>query len=527
LREAATSSLIGGGEEALFETVGQLVLKGGPKALNAIATATGIKPKAIAAFNDLKKALEPRGGTVTLGMATDNFVYQLMEDISRGAIIGGSRLSAVDVANKEALGQYKKDFLEDYSRVATENLQPDAIGRMVQDLLEQGETAFHLSAEQVFKSVDNVVPDIQRVVPVTGESQILDASGKPFILTGEQTLSVGPVKTARIRRTAKQILSKLEKVKNIGKGQFTGDLLNKIAALDQDISFASAQFLRSNLLRDIRRIDTAGEAVDAGTLKRFSKQIDAAMESAGNKLDPEGFQAWRNANEFWKEGAQTFNDDLVVRLVRDNKEASTIIGQVFQPGKVERVRNVRRAISRSIKETGEGNFDETWRQVQGGYMKSLLNVSQEAGKETRIWRILKDPNVADTFNEVFSKEQRREVNKLMSVVKGVENDAVLGTVRNRQFGALAGLLIAGGGIATVSPEAAATVLAVPALFARISTSPKIVNLLTRTLKPTSPKAGRIAAARVIGEIRQILVEDDALAEQVFQEMGIQRGRQVQ
>jgi hypothetical protein len=137
-------------------------------------------------------------------------------------------------------------------------------------------------------------------------------------------------------------------------------VIRQILQKDDLVPFGTAQAVRSDLLAVTR----SGQEVIKGKAKalasRLSKAVDGAMETAAERLGGGAYEAWRTANAFWKEGAETFNDALVRRVA--NSDPDVVLDKMLLPRRPVAIRRVREMI----------NDPQTWQQVQREFLEQTF-----------------------------------------------------------------------------------------------------------------------------------------------------------
>ncbi len=458
LKELYTEQLIGGVEEAGSELAGRGLAKGigvGARAIGRKIVAPGAKAAA--------QLLRKSGLGITLAQATDNRLFDLMESIAEGSLVGGGGLQKLKTllipkAIKKATG----DLSDSFARAVGRSMSPEEVGDIVFDTLNKKNTAFRRASKAIYKQVDNLVK----------------RSGQ----TGD-IVDVAPLK--------KFAEGKLSSKVNVLRSTTGDTLLESIIAMPDRITFKQASGLRSALLTQARTMSVTKD-VALGATKQLSKLADGAIEKSGKQLSGDAFDMWRFANKFHREGKEVFNSKLIKSLgktLADNPEKA--VQRVFQKGASKQIR--------LLKDTVD---EPTWNTLKHGYIESVLGRAKDADGVLRGKSFLNALD-DDILKAAFNPSEVTQIKELGKAVELLQRPAAA-------FGATGKLVVAIGqasalgdivsGRGFLTRPGQATILFTPVGFARIATSKKWSKLLIEGMKDPIKSAGILARlARVGGQ----------------------------
>jgi hypothetical protein len=487
-KQEAVEMAKGAAEEAAWEAGPGLLFKGARKALAPFRGSIDPHMKELNRF--LTKKMRGYGyktGLLPTEMAKgDNWFLQVYQNISEGALLGGGQLKKFKRARSEVLNDIADDVVSSYGERATTgnvaNLFLDTIKRR---------KSFH---QAVSDSLYNTVKK--------------EAEG-------------ALIPTAALKKHAKELKEVADEIIEIGGGPAGYDLMGKIAAMPDEISYDAAQALRSNLLvaaDEFRLVSKKAKGI--GLAKHYTGLIDNAIEQSLKKHDvklgKKAYSSWRQANQFHKTWKSRFDNATIRRLVHYADETGKGAGFIAQDTfkNPETVRLVRQAL-------GEGSKE--WRLFQSFYVQDLFkkSVDLESMREVvRSGRISKEGLVkgdmmlrqmygkegigAETLNLIFTKTQLRRIDKFVDTLKATQRKEVEGIgkmwIQLTQGGAIMGFATG------LAPEAAGLLLA-PGLMAKMLTTETGAKILTDGIKVVKgdPRVAGISA-RIIKYILEMKEE---------------------
>lgn len=217
--------------------------------------------------------------------------------------------------------------LEDYAQTFSKGHTREEVGELVQNTLSDKLGSFETSVRGAYEAVDSVM--------------------------NGQTVSLTPLKAQ-----AKKLMGAIEEG-GIGEGK-AKTLLNEILGKPEGVSFRAAQRLRSSLLEEVRSVT---EPLGNQAKREFSSlasMVDESMESTANAVGGQAKEAWRNANELYRSGAEKYQSSLIKGIIKAQPEQiGDMIIKANKPGTIRQLKGII-------------NDDESWKKVQGAFLDRLL-----------------------------------------------------------------------------------------------------------------------------------------------------------
>lgn len=396
---------------------------------------------------------------LTPGRAVDSRIVDTLENISEKSFGGGS---FINKATKKASGTIE-NRIDDFARQFIKQSSKEDVGALIIDAIDEGSDAFRATARGLYNRVDQASEGVTVDIKVLKEAaeEIAERSSEGL---GDPT----------IRRITKAILDKPD-----------------------DIPFSAAAELRSDLL-GVGRGGTdliAGKAQGAG--KKLGAITNKLIEDSGKTIKgEEAVAAFKEANQFWKAGKNTFNSRLIKTLARS--EPDVVFDRFIKPGRSFLIRSARETI----------DDPQIWQNVQGQFVEDLLLRSSNA--EGVVGKNLKknltkfgDKALSEVLGDQKTVNQFKELSDALTLTQkklGAEGQGLPGGVfiQLAQAGALLNLATGQGPLDEV--QSTAIVLG-PAALGFLFTNPTAARWLTTGLKskPGTAQATR-ASAQVLAQL---------------------------
>lgn len=449
--EAFLNTLQAGGEEAAWDAgLNTLFLGGG-------AVIRGLRPQASELANSIRRVLEGGGSGASLGQLTDNAVFKGMEQLTRGALVGGQPFTRLNLAQDKAIVNFTDDYIKTFSDVADNELTDVALGRVFLDTVKKGRGAHSAAAGELYRAVDEAAQGIL-------------------------------INTSTIRGPAERRLAQLERTGNVGRTREGGQILEDITSISPEVSFSDLQVIRSDLLSRKRALDAADKADPvvkniSETLSEIDRVLDSASQ-AGDLPDA-AVKALREANRFWKFGKDNFNNRLISSLVKKEDVASKIAPSLFKSGNREEILAARRAIKSASIVDPSIDFNKTWGQMQAGYLRSLAPDTIDEVATSQLRKLHKDPKAKKTLASVFTREQQKGITEVSQAIDEIlkRRQGTTGLLNLRQIGGAAQLFAGGASLQNgVGLGEATAILGIPALFAAVAANPRSARAWVRWAK---------------------------------------------
>ena len=411
-----------------------------------------------AAGREAADATNRQGGVTSISRQSDSKAAQILESIAESSILGAGVMNR---AQRKAIAGNERELRDYVGRLQIGNLSREQVGEVAQDALAGNVTAFKAQAEALYGRVDEL------------------AEGA--------TVSIRSVKAQAEKLVGEDIV----------KSPTSGGILRQILDAPDRVTFKQAARLRSTLLSATRDLTDPIGTVGAGQLKVIGRAVGDAIDrqavvGGGSERSRALLEAKREADDFYREGAERFQGKFIERIAAENP--SGIVDALERNLAPEPVRALRAAIG-----------PEAFARVQGEFVAGLLQRSiSTAGDAARGTELN-----AQRFLTLLRQSGRRSDQEGIRELLGGRLDNLTRLARimernQRRTGAgQGGITIRGGadiagiaaGFSLSSPGTAIAFTLGPLVLAKLLTNRKTVNLLTRgfSLPAGSPEAARILA----------------------------------
>ena len=425
--EAAKDLGTAGAVGAAGEGAGQLIFK---------ILAKGAKPFAKTVLPEAKEAdeiLKRQGGRLTPAQLTESRPLDLLENVAENSLFGGGPLRKLKLKNTKIFEGLIDDVIQKFSSRATK----EQIGDVLQATITDSRDVFRGMAQKLYGKVDE--------------------------LAGGASVNIAPLKAQAT-----------EFLQEIGAGLPAGSarkILRSILDKGDDLTFRDAQILRSDLLSVTRQQnDLLGNRAQ-GLARRLAKTMDKNLaDGISQTTSEEALTAFRNANDFWKQGKVKFNNSLIKSIV--NGDPDVVLNRFVKPGKPTAVRLVREAIDNPAR----------WKQVQGSFAEDIIQNATDidgALKSPKIISQIEKFRNGGALGELFPGKNIKIVEDLEKFAKGLR---IIEKGTPDKTGSIFIQLKQAGAAALAFNFAldatGATILLGPAALGKALTNPKIIKFLT-------------------------------------------------
>jgi hypothetical protein len=485
--EIGKEAAVRGAWEAGSEATGQLPVKG----IQWLFKARTISPK----IRALEQEFEKHGGQLTSAQQTpESAAGGMMTGLAKASI--PSRIlviSPFEETQKGALRDYRQSVADQLARYSLQELPAEARGAIVKDTLLGGKKVHHDMASELYATLDDEV--------------------------------AGPkVSMAPVVQRAEKILEMLNKLKGVGKVESGGSTLEKLASFKRvneqtgvttydDLSFMESHMLRSNLLAELRSLEASTKGARARKyIRETTDLLDQQMEQAAKDIGPDALRAWRRADEFYRTGKKTFDNQFVAHLMSDKKTADAVGNLLSEAGSVEEIRKVKTALGYAKRLStirGAGlDVDKAWEALSQGWFRGIVN-KYTVGDELKATGLLKEFSKQDTqeaFKAIFTPDQQKTIKQFVETAELTQRK-----LPAEGYGTVAVQLTqAGVAISAISAARLPTagelgiVFIAPWAFAKMLTHPKFGKMLAvgSKMPANSPLASGLAA-RLISEAARL------------------------
>jgi hypothetical protein len=533
-------------ENAIGEGVGGLAVKGiekvvapGMKLLrgadDAIKTIEEqreiIKAGKAAAFADDadKIALDEaaKKGFLTPGIVTESEFLDQLQGIVKSGIFGSGGLRKTIEGAETIAKSGIDDFVDKF--VITDNKL--ATGKLVQESLAKQRNAFDAIVDAKYKNVDDLLGIVKD--PKTG---VVISSKSPLI----NTTPYHNLLDARI--------NDLKRVAGGSQDKAALELLEFQKTLPYNADFSLINQYRQKLLQLGRSANTTNTKNIASFSKEYNileREITSLLENAA--VSPEAKTAFFEANRFYREGLEDFNNEIITKLVEKRpdlvfKELVRSGGEVVPMQEALKIID-KRATTPALKAEAE----QLKLGLKGELLKKAIGDSTEAiGQYNRVnanklealigsnAKGAKPGKYEDIAKELFTKQEYARLQELQNALKFSQGKLVRDAgprpgsmyFQFEQAGATTKVAAAAGAVLTLGAYqgetgkgliGASLVLASPRAIGWMLTSPKAVGYLTKTIKATDPTIKGSAFKQFIAHLGDEGIIDQGEAKRVIEE----------
>lgn len=288
--------------------------------LSRASAASKIFPKAVDETTQriAKLAREVPGG---IGMLPDEMadkklsLSRVLQYLASYSMLGGEKLRSL---RQEAAGRIAGAINKWKEEALGYRSGPLGSGKVASDAIESARQVFRTEAQKMYSGVDAVSGSV--AVPTKTLKQAIAAEADKTAFAK----SVGIKELSKPDSDAVKIFSDADSV-------------------EENITFDNAQTMRS-ALADIMRKDGVDPNAKRIAQMAFSN-LNQAMETAARK-EPGLWKAYQSANNFYRHGMETFENEAVAQLLQKKPEAlASSVGK----GQVSNALAIRRAMTQYIK----------------------------------------------------------------------------------------------------------------------------------------------------------------------------------
>lgn len=423
-------------------------------------------------------------GQITPGLLQEGQLIDLLENVSELSLIGSGSIRTAREGAETIASSGVDDFVKNF-KVSTDN---NELGVLFQKVLTDDLNAFRAASKTKYGAVDKAL---------------------------SRTTNAQAVNILDLKKFADKELDKIGlKTENEDIIRF----LNDIKKNPNNLTFKAANEIRSDLLEISREFTGKGLGKKKQRLSNeLAKKITTAMDEA--PLPNETIKLYKDANKFYREGAEIFNNKLFTKIIENDPELvyKSIVAAGDRPTLVKKTFGI---IDSRIKDRITKN--KLKNSIRGQFLEDAISKSQKSigqyGLELDASKlnnfIAKNKMTTDAM---FTKPQLNELQRMVNALaftqgrlkkRGGLPGAIF--IQMKQSGAVMTLAGAGTGAAVGGLPVAASIILAPEILAKAFTSPKIVKLLTTGFKydQSQSAAGR-TFRQIIGQMsKENLISED-------------------
>ena len=476
---------------------GMKLLRGADDAIKTIEEQREIIKAGKATFVDEadKKVLEEaaKKGFLTPGLVTDTEFLDQIQNVVKSGIFGSGGLKKAEAGAETIAKSGITDFVDQF--IITDNKV--ATGKLIQESLSNQRTAFDVIVDAQYKKVDDLLGIVKD--PKTG---VVISSKSPLI----NTTPYHNLLNARI--------NDLKKVAGGSQDKAALELLEFQKTLPYNADFSLINQYRQKLLQLGRSANTTNTKNIASFTKEYNileREITGLLENAA--VSPEAKKAFFEANRFYREGLEDFNNTIITKLTEKRpdlvfKELVRSGGEVVPIQEALKIIN-KRAVTPALKAEAEqlklGLKGELLRKAIGDateldrqYIK--INANKLEGFLGSNAPGAKPGKYEDITKELFTKQEYNRLLELQNALKfsqgkllsesGPKPGAMF--FQFAQAGAIPAVATAVFTLGAYQGETAkglagaSLVLATPKALGWMLTNPRAIEYLTKTVRATDP-----------------------------------------
>lgn len=474
--KAVWRTLEAGGEQALFEGISQVVMKG----MQALTT-RGYKN--IPENYKLKLAGKFReyGGNFTLAEATDSWLAKQADAISRGSLTASGTFKARDLLNESAYKSMTDDLPNLVADRAKAGLSSDDIGNMFINTIRSGKAAHSAIGGELYRAVDSIAANKGAVVNL-----------------------------APIKRYIEEKMTKEAAIGNMGLTAEEKDIMNIIPNLSDTQSFAVMHDLRSRILSVQRDLVNTDKARAKQFLGVVSDLLTNSMDKAATESGGELATAYAKASRFWRKGKETFNNRFIANLLKDTTAAEDIGKKIFKMEGTSNIYKAKKAVKTAAVLDKGIDGQKVWHSMQTGFIEDLLTKNMSADgivNSKNILKLFERKRSQETLKASFTKEQRDAIYdfaQIGNVLQSRPDTGLKMIMQLSQGGAVIRLLTAG----KVAAAEASTLFLGPKVIAKAMTNPRLTRFMSRMLTTkVDTTAGKQLVTKIPQEFYKLIEED--------------------
>jgi hypothetical protein len=459
-------------------------------------------------------------GLLTPGIVTDSEFLDQIQNIVKSGVFGSGGLRKAEVGAETIAKSGIDDFVNQF--IITDNKV--ATGKLIQESLAKQRNAFDAIVDAKYKNVDDLLGIVKD--PKTG---VVVSSKSPLI----NTTPYHNLLDARI--------NDLKKVAGGSQDKAALELLEFQKTLPYNADFSLINQYRQKLLQLGRSANTTNTKNIASFTKEYNileREITGLLENAA--VSPEAKTAFFEANRFYREGLEDFNNQIITKLVEKRpdlvfKELVRSGGEVVPMQEALKIID-KRAVTPALKAESEqlklGLKGELLRKAIGDSTEPIgqynrLNANKLEGFIGSSATGAKPGKFEDISKELFTKQEYNRLLELQNALKFSQGKLIQdpGPKPGAMFFQFAQAGAAGTvltlntyqGEATKGIAGAALILGTPKALGWMLTSPKALEYLTRTVKATDPTIKGSAFKQLVAHLGDEGIIDQGEAKRVIEE----------
>jgi len=474
-------ALQAGGEEAMYDFLGQVAFRGIPGAYRTgkelFSKAVGKSPETDEVLNILNK----QGTYASVDQMTDNVIITTMGQILRSLPITNRNFVELDTTQSQAFIDYFDNLAKTWAGHTIRDTTPVGFGRIVRSVLKGGDEVFDEAMRTQWKNFDDFIADkfINRKVTVEGYTP--QAARTAY----QEVVRIPPVNVKPIRDLAKNLLEEAYDIGAVDPNAHAVQLLKSISMGNNNLTFGQAH----TLLSDLKRLQRSGRTEGLPSsivVSDLIGELDSAFNKASDKFKDLGIsETYENLRRQTRLGKNRFNADFVNALLGESDP--TKIATLLNNATPAEINQMKKAVyyADSLAKRTPGS---SWSKIQGGFLAQFFPTNIQNIASSPIMKIIDngDQVLNTRLVNVVGQEQADKIIKSFSLLNKLKVKPIFGASLSQSLVATGGVV--GGGYFGGWEGAVGAVL-VPRVLTKIFTSPKLTNkfysLMNQTQKATT------------------------------------------
>lgn len=387
--------------------------------------------------------------------ATASSFQDTLQGFAEGAWFGNSKLNQFTAKTQpEALVKYQDDVIKSISKIATNKQQA---GEVLADALSDYSQAFHAASGKLYTEVAK-----------KAKTAVVDA--------------------VPLKKMATSKLRELEGNPDIGATKAIKDFYEKILNTPDSLSFKKAKRIRSDVLDEGRKLEMELGSKNPKLQREIdlaADQLDRGMGQSAQRISPELYSKWREANAFYRQGKRQFQTKLMKQLdpiIRDNPEKA--VDAIFKPGMNKQIVQLQKMIK-----------PQSWQRMKTAFLDGMLAKSEIKTSETTgltsgniFLSNLRPYEKQGTLNLIYSPEEVKAIKLIGHIGRAIQDKT------GQESGSMAITLAQPGAIYKAASgkkitAGIASITLAPSMISMLITSPKGAKWFTEgvSLPANSPK----------------------------------------
>ncbi len=295
-----------------------------------------------------RRIFEKQGVFFTAAQKTANRPIDFIENAVGGTFFGGESLYQLKgILQPKVYKRLTKEMSEEFWDQAGKRMSPTEVGNLFLDTMKKGVDAKGSMIRVLYNNVDAITRGAK-------------------------------VQMTPVQRIARQLAKEAAPSKNLGSARAITTLTNKVRKWKAASSFSEAITQRSNILKEVRKLEGFLGGKDAALTragKKLADAVDNVMKFTAKKHSDDAYNAWRLANRAVADKHKIFGNELIrgaVKMAKKNPEK--VAEHFFKPEGVTTMRQL-------IDATG-GTNTETFKALRAGWLESVMKKTTVAKDAT-------------------------------------------------------------------------------------------------------------------------------------------------